>query len=78
MESEFPGKCTSTLRVLNIDKVAAWGIIIPLINSAMKQDIYVHDDVFSPLLFNIHVYTGTCINFSIYQQKLSTKNISLS
>lgn len=36
MESEFPGKCTSTLRVLNIDKVAAWGIIIPLINSAMK------------------------------------------
>lgn len=28
MESEFPGKCTSTLRVLNIDKVAAWGIII--------------------------------------------------
>lgn len=78
MESEFPGKCTSTLRVLNIDKVAAWGIIIPLINSALKQDIYVHDDVFSPLLFNIHVYTGTCINFSIDQQKLSTKNISLS
>lgn len=36
MESEFPGKCTSTLRVLNIDKVAAWGIIIPLNNSAMK------------------------------------------
>lgn len=36
MESEFPGKCTSSLRVLNIDKVAAWGIIIPLINSAMK------------------------------------------
>lgn len=36
MESEFPGKCTSTLRVLNIDKVAAWGIIIPLINSALK------------------------------------------